>query len=309
VGTRGSRLALWQADHVRSLIAGPSEVVVIRTSGDRLKDAPLQGQSTTGFFTREIEKALLGRRVDLAVHSLKDLPVEQPEGLVLGAILERHDPGDVLLVGPDAHDPSLALPVRRGARVGAGSLRRRSALLAYRPDLEPVLVRGNVETRVRKAVQGLVDAIVLARAGLVRLGLDPSPLVAYDLSPEGWIPSPGQACVAVEVRQEDVRTRDLARRIDHAGSRACVELERRLLAMAGGGCHAPFAAWARAAHVTGGFDVSVGAPASDGSWRGLHLCGTAAEVEAEARKWFGSGCEPSLNWNEEGLCRAARPWF
>lgn len=303
VGTRGSTLALWQAGWVRSLLDAKSEICVIRTSGDRLADVPLQGRSTMGFFTREIEAALVDGRVDLAVHSLKDLPVTQPDGLVLAAILERHEPSDVLLVRPEAHDPARALPVREGARCGAGSLRRSSALREIRPDLEPVLVRGNVPTRVRKTVGGEVDAIVLARAGLERLELDTSPLVAYEIDPERWIPAPGQGAVAVELRSTDASVRDLVARLDHGPTRACVELERRLLVHAGGGCHAPFAAWVRDA--PGGVEARVGAPSRDGAWRTMLFCGTRQEVESDAHRWFDEGC-PGAGPDHEGICRRVK---
>ncbi len=308
LGTRGSRLALWQAEWVRSQLEAPCEITIIKTSGDQLGDVPLQGQSTMGFFTREIESALLERRVDMAVHSLKDLPVEQPEGLVIGAILERHDPSDVLLVRPQAHDASLAIPVRRGARVGAGSLRRSSTLRALRPDLEAALVRGNVPTRVRKTVDGDVDAIVLARAGVARLGLDVSPLVMYDLDPATWVPAPGQAAVAVELRSGDLDALRAVAGLDHAATRSAVELERRLLVLAGGGCHAPFAAWVSDAGGADAVQASVGAPAGDGSWRLRCFTGPADRVEREARQWFEQGCPgPGGTMSDEGICAPARP--
>ncbi|MBW2260828.1 MAG: hydroxymethylbilane synthase [Deltaproteobacteria bacterium] len=307
LGTRGSRLALWQAEWVRSQLTAPCEIEIIKTSGDQLKDVPLQGQSTMGFFTREIERALLERRVDLAVHSLKDLPVEQPEGLELGAILERHDPNDALLVRPEALDASLPLPVRRGARVGAGSLRRSSTLRALRPDLEAVLVRGNVPTRVRKTVDGDVDAIVLARAGIARLGLDVSPLVMYDLDPATWVPAPGQAAVAIEVRSADAFVLEAVSCLDHAATRSSVELERRLLVLAGGGCHAPFAAWVCDAGGAGVVQASVGASARDGTWRLQRYTGPAVQVEEAARSWFEQGCPgPGESMSDEGICAPAR---
>jgi hydroxymethylbilane synthase len=308
LGTRGSRLALWQAEWVRSQLDAACEITIIKTSGDQLKDVPLQGQSTMGFFTREIERALVEKRVDLAVHSLKDLPVEQPEGLELGAILERHAPNDVLLVRPEALDASLAIPVRRGGRVGAGSLRRSSMLQALRPDLEAALVRGNVPTRVRKTVEGEVDAIVLARAGIARLELDVSPLVMYDLDPVTWVPAPGQAAVAIEVRSGDRAALEAVTGLDHADTRASVELERRLLVLAGGGCHAPFAAWVRDPGAADAVQASVAAPASDGTWRLRRFTGPAERVEAEAREWFDRGCPgPGESLSDEGICAPARP--
>lgn len=309
IGTRGSDLARWQAGWVSDRVQAPTEIVVIKTSGDRLKDVSLQGQSTMGFFTREIERALLADEIDLAVHSLKDLPVEQPEGLVLASISQRHDVQDVLLVRPWAHDPDRPIPVKPGSKVGAGSLRRKFALGALDAQLEPVLVRGNVPTRVRKTESGVVDAMIIARAGVSRLGLDVAPLVPYDLDPDVWIPAPGQACLAVEIRQDDAHTREAVRPLEHGPSRQCVELERRLLALSGGGCHAPFASWARPVDGEGQLQVSVGAPSPDGVWRTARFTGSVQQVEAEARRWFGSGCpETDDSTTQEAPCRPARPW-
>lgn len=309
IGTRGSKLALWQAERVRSLLGVAAEIVVIKTSGDQLKDVPLQGQSTMGFFTREIERALGDHEIDLAVHSLKDLPVEQPDNLVLAAILERHAPSDLLLVHPAVHDPEQELPVALGSRVGAGSLRRSQSLGALRGDLEAVLVRGNVPTRVAKTVRREVDAMVIARAGVERLGLDTSPLLPFELEPTRWIPAPGQAAVTVEVRRDDHRAADALRGLDHGPTRECVELERKLLKLAGGGCHAPFGAWAR---LDGAelMQVCVGAQARDGQWRQAYFRGNAGSVQAEATRWFEAGCaEVEPPEIEEKLCRPARPWY
>ena len=313
IGTRGSRLARWQADRVGSLLSVTSEIVIVQTSGDVHKDVPLQGQPTMGFFTREIERELIEGRVDLAVHSLKDLPVVQPAGLSLGAILERHDPGDVLLVRPEAIADG-PLPVREGARVGAGSMRRRSSLLAIRPDLVPVLVRGNVPTRVSKAAAGEVDAVILARAGIARLGIDPAPLLAFDLDPSAWVPAPGQAAIAVEIREADEAARAAVAPLDHAATRTCVEMERRLLAASGGGCHAPFAAWARPSAPGGspamGTILSMSAPGRNGAWRTVRFDGMPGEIAAMGRDWLSSGCPEDFApaGQEEALCRPARPW-
>jgi len=192
--------------------------------------------------------------------------------------------------------------------VGAGSLRRESALGELRPDLVPTLVRGNVPTRVNKTVEGVVQALVIARAGLARLQLDPTPLLAFDLDPTVWIPAPGQATVSAEVRAGDATTSQIVRSIDHADTRRCVEIERRLLALAGGGCHTAFAAWVRSIG-NGDVEAHVGTPDANGAWVRRAFRGDGDEVLRAARQWFegdrGRGDAPVAG---EETCRPARPW-
>jgi hydroxymethylbilane synthase len=242
LGTRGSPLALWQAEEVeRRLRAGDAglriEREILKTPGDRAQDEALFRIGDKGLFTKDVERALADRRIDLAVHSLKDLPTALAPGLVVGAVLAREDPRDALVsAGPWLHE----LP--RGARVGTSSLRRRAQLLALRPDLRIVEVRGNVATRLAKAERGECEAVVLALAGLLRLGLADRAVEVF--APERILPAVGQGALAVEVREDDARLRELVSKIDHRPTRLAVAAERSLLARLEGGCQVPVGALA-----------------------------------------------------------------
>ncbi len=243
VGTRGSDLALWQANHVadrlRALSQAPAvDLVRIQTAGDRILDSPLSAIEGKAFFTKEIEEALLDDRVDLAVHSFKDLATELPTGLAIGAVLEREDPRDVLLAA-DGDDLD-SLP--SGARVGTSSLRRRALIARRRPDLELVDLRGNVPTRLAKLDAGDYDAIVLAAAGVKRLGLEER-ISAY-LPPQEITPAVAQGAVAVQVRDGDESVGGWVRRLDHPATRAAAAAERALLRRLEGGCQIPVGALA-----------------------------------------------------------------
>ncbi len=249
LGTRTSRLATWQAEHVaRSLEAAWPGVrvdfVPFVTQGDRTLDQPLPEIGGKGLFTLELERALLDGRIDLAVHSLKDLPTADPDGLALGAITERADPRDAWVCPAGLALAGLA----ERAVVGTSSLRRASQLLRQRPDLDVRSIRGNVETRIRKTREGGYDATVLAVAGLDRLGLMGEATAVLDL--DTMLPAPGQAALAVQVRADDPAVRDRVAALDHAETRAAVEAERHFLAALGGGCSAPIAALATTADGT-----------------------------------------------------------
>ena len=238
LGTRGSRLARWQADWVQARLAEhgvAAEIVVIKTRGDAEVDRPLHELEGKGFFTKEIEDALLDRRIDVAVHSLKDLPTQLPAGLALAAVPARHDPREALVGGSALSD----LPP--GARIGTSSLRRVTQLRYLRPDLEVVSLRGNVPTRVRKVEErnGL-DAALLALAGLARLDLAGR---AVPLDPFEVMPAPGQGALGLEIRAGDTATRDALRPLADLHSAQAVAAERAVLAALGGGCQAPVAAW------------------------------------------------------------------
>jgi len=244
IGTRGSHLARWQAgwvaDRLRAVHPGLDVTLVeIKTRGDRDRNSPLAAIGGTGLFTKEIQRALLDSVVEVAVHSLKDLPTEGPPELTLGAIPLREDPADAL-IAPE-HRTLDALPT--GARVGTGSLRRRAQLLHLRPDLRVEGVRGNVETRLNLALDGRLDAVVLAEAGLRRLGLDGR--VTQRLGPPTFLPAVGQGALGIECRAADQATRALLAPLDHPETRRAVVAERRTLAELEGGCMIPLAAWAR----------------------------------------------------------------
>jgi len=244
LGTRGSDLALWQAHHVAGLVAEKlgleCSIEIVKTRGDRIQDVAFRKMEGKGFFTKELQDCLLEDRVDLVVHSLKDLPTEEPDALEVAAIPERADPSDLLLVRPGLLRPSYADPIGLpdGTVVGTSSLRRAAQILARSPKLEIRALRGNVPTRVRKLRDGDYDAILLAAAGVRRLDLDLGDLEESVLAPEIMLPAPGQGALAIEGRAGDPVTSALAELHDTAVAR-CVEAERGLLELLGGGCHLP----------------------------------------------------------------------
>ena len=238
LGTRGSRLAVAQAGQVADALracGAEIEIVIIRTSGDRLADVALADFGGKALFVREIEEALLDGRVDAGVHSLKDMPAELPGGLSLPAYPAREDPRDVLLTRSGGGLDELP----RRARVATSSLRRRALLLARRPDLSIVPIRGNVDTRLRKLDEGLCDGLVMARAGLERLGLKPEH--AHTLAVEEFLPAVGQGILGVEARSADGEIREALRGVDDAGTRMQAVAERAFLRRLGAGCHTPVA--------------------------------------------------------------------
>jgi hydroxymethylbilane synthase len=235
IASRGSQLALWQARWVRERLADlgfESRIEIVKTTGDKITDVPLAQVGTKGLFTKEIEEALLEGRADLAVHSLKDLPTELPKGLQLAAIPEREDPRDAL-----AGKRLAELP--RGARAGTSSLRRAAQLRALRPDLMVEPLRGNLDTRLRKLDEGQYDAIVLAAAGLKRMGW--AHRISEILPPEVMCPAVGQGALAIETREDA----GACQALDHQETRAAVTAERAILAALGGGCQVPMGAHAR----------------------------------------------------------------
>jgi hydroxymethylbilane synthase len=237
IGSRGSQLALWQANHISSILNRSgviNKIQIIKTTGDHLQTASLVQAGGKGLFTKEIEDALLAGTIDLAVHSLKDLPTEMPEGLALAAIPEREDPRDAL-VGRTLDE----LPT--GATVGTSSLRRSSQLRILRPDLRIEPVRGNVDTRLRKLREGQFDALLLAAAGLRRLGLDGE--IASLMPPEEMCPAPGQGALAIQTRVHD-EAFEICKAMGHAPSFFAVSAERAALAALGGGCQLPIGAFA-----------------------------------------------------------------
>jgi hydroxymethylbilane synthase len=246
IATRGSALALWQANHIseRLRAADPAlevELVVLKTRGDKILDRALSEVGGKGLFVKEIEEALLDGRAQIAVHSMKDLPAEMPAPLELGAVPEREDARDALVVASRLGARSVAeLPA--GARVGTSSLRRVCQLKARRPDLEIVALRGNVDTRLRKVEEGELDAIVLACAGLKRLGHGARITAALDVAES--LPAIGQGALAVQCRSDDAETRARLRPLDHAATALAVAAERAFLRRLSGDCKTPLAAHA-----------------------------------------------------------------
>jgi len=238
IGTRGSRLARVQADLVACALTAagtPCEIVPIKTTGDRILDRPLADVGGKGLFTKELEEALLAESIDIAVHSMKDVPVALPPGLAIAAVLARENPADVFI---SAVAGSLrALPV--GARVGTSSVRRAAQLRRARPDLVPVLLRGNVDTRLRKLDDGEMEAVILALAGLKRLGLHAR---AVDVLPtEEWLPSLAQGAVGIEIRAHDSRAAAAVIPLEHAPTAIALACERAFQAALDGSCKTPIA--------------------------------------------------------------------
>jgi len=244
IGSRGSQLALWQANHIAGLLRGHGhavEIEIVKTTGDRLQEVTFAQVGSKGMFTKEIEEALAEGRVDLAVHSLKDLPTELPAPFTLAATPHRVDPRDALI---SIEYPSLAaLP--NGARVGTSSQRRRAQLKSIRPDIEAVEFRGNVDTRLRKLAEGQVDAILLAAAGLERLGK--TEWLRERLDPAQFCPAAGQGALGIETRDDDEETIEAIAFLDHPETRFAVTAERAALAALGGGCQVPIGVHCRRA--------------------------------------------------------------
>ena len=243
LGTRGSRLALTQTGLVRDALAwavpalaAPDaiEIVAIKTTGDAIQDRPLSEAGGKGLFVKEIEEAMFSGRIDAAVHSMKDMPTEQPPGLVISAFLPREDTRDVLIAGEVTRIADLP----KGAIVGTSALRRRALLLHRRPDLEIVTLRGNVETRLAKREAGIVQATILALAGLNRLGMAH---VGAPIPEDEMLPAVGQGAVCIEARADDTRTRGWLAAIDDATTSVCVSAEHAMLAVLDGSCRTPIA--------------------------------------------------------------------
>lgn len=272
LGTRRSDLALTQSGWVARQLGPDVELVGVVTEGDRLVDVPLRsGSLGKGFFTEALETGLLEGTLDLAVHSLKDLPVVDRAGLTIGATPLRESPADLLIVRHEAVDESAdGLPVKKGATIGAASERRQALVRAVRPDVAPQFLRGNVPTRVQRLADGKFDAILLAEAGLRRLGTDLSAFAVYRLDPMDWPSAAGQGSLAVQCRAGDERVLSRLRTIHHAPTYDAVVAERQWLSVMGGGCTVPFGAvildgrWAAGLEKDGKFRVRRGTNPADG---------------------------------------------
>ena len=240
IGTRGSMLAKWQAEFIRKKLfaaAGvEAEIVIIKTAGDKMQQMPLNKIGGKGIFIKELEEALLEESIDLAVHSVKDIPTDTPSRLSFPVVCRRDDVRDCLVGATLAN-------LRQGARVGTGSLRRQAQLLHLRPDLDIRDLRGNVDTRLRKVESGEYEAIMLSKAGMDRLGL--SQRISETLSPDVCMPAVGQGAIAVECRLKDTEAADVLVPLDDAETRSAIIAERALLGAVHGGCQVPLGAWAR----------------------------------------------------------------
>lgn len=243
IGTRGSLLAKWQAEFVRKRVFAATgvepEIVIVKTSGDKMLHAPVAQIGSKGVFTKELDEALLEEAIDLAVHSVKDIPTEIPSRLMVPAVCKRDDVRDCLVGSTLAN-------LRQGARVGTGSLRRQAQLRHIRPDLDLRDLRGNVDTRLRKVESGEYEAVVVSKAGLDRLGF--SQRISEVLSPEVCMPAVGQGAIAVECRLKDREAEELLAPLDDAETRGAVIAERALLGALHGGCQVPMGAYARVEH-------------------------------------------------------------
>ncbi len=242
IGTRGSKLALWQANYTQQLlkdIGVEAELVIIKTQGDKIQHLGFDKLEGKGFFTKEIEDALLRGDIDMAVHSMKDMPTASAEGLVLTAVSYRANPADCLLIRKDKVDRSQTLKMVENPIVGTSSARRKAQMRHIRPDVQLEDIRGNVPTRINKLRNGDFDAILLAAAGLERLDLDVSDLECIQLNPREFVPAPAQGVLAWQCCANDKSTRRILKKIHQSNVSACTNVERKVLQLLEGGCHMP----------------------------------------------------------------------
>jgi len=246
IATRGSRLALRQSGMVQALLKEQSgldsELMIVKTKGDRIQDVPLSQVTGTGFFTREIEQTLLDNKADIAIHSLKDLPIIQPPGLNLTAIVKREDPSEVIITRAENIDDDKPLHLKANLTIGTSAIRRKAQINAIRPDLNVKELRGNVTTRIEKVRSGEYDAIMIAYAGLKRVGVDLDDLVKCVLDTDEFVPAPAQGALAVETRSENSDVYNGVAKINDPYTVTAVNAERQLLLLCGGGCHLPLGA-------------------------------------------------------------------
>lgn len=248
IGTRGSELALWQANHIKDKLAAigvASELKIIKTQGDIVQHLRLDKLEGKGFFTKELEEELLNGSIDLAVHSHKDLPTQHPEGLIIAAVSEREDPSELLIIHKDCVDVKKRLSLKHNATVGTSSNRRKAQLNGMRPDLEFADLRGNVITRIEKLRNENYDAIMLAKAGISRIGLDLSDFHVEEIPPVEIVPAPAQGVLAVQIRETDRELYDVLQEIHDEGVAEAIGVERRVLRQFDAGCHAPLGCYCR----------------------------------------------------------------
>jgi hydroxymethylbilane synthase len=242
IGSRGSDLALWQANHVKRQleeIGCDVEIKIIKTRGDQIQHLSFDKMEGKGFFTKEIEDALLKKDIDLAVHSHKDLETESPEGLTIACVSERESPADLLLIRKESVSKEHKFEVKENAVVGTSSARRKTQLLHHRPDVTINDLRGNVPTRIDKLRSGNYDAIILAKAGVDRLQLDLSDLHVYTFNPKEFVPAPAQGVLGLQIREKDHSLAEVLNKINHEDVQKRIKIERKVLNLMDGGCQLP----------------------------------------------------------------------
>ncbi len=246
IGTRGSKLALWQAHDLQAqlkAIGEDTELVIIKTKGDQIQDIGFDKIEGKGFFTKEIEDALLSSDIDIAVHSMKDLPTEMVEGLSIAGLSSRANPADLLIIKKSSVDTSRALKLKEGAKIGTSSIRRKVQLQHFDPSVECVDVRGNVPTRLTKLDTQDYDAIVLAAAGVERLGIDLDKYHIVEFNPKEYVSAPAQGVIAYQCRSSDKPTRRVLKKIHSADTALCTNVERTVMKIMDGGCQLPLGAY------------------------------------------------------------------
>ena len=242
IGSRGSDLALWQAHFVKDALqklGHQIDIKIIVTQGDKIQNLSFDKMEGKGFFTKEIEEALLNKEIDLAVHSHKDLETTNPTGLTIGAVSYREKPTDLLLIRKESSVENKTIPVKVNAVIGTSAARRKTQLMRLRPDCSIKDLRGNVPTRIQKLRDGLYDAIVLATAGVERLKLDLSEFIAYEFKPDQFIPAPAQGVLALQIREVDLELKNALKEIHHTDVAESIAIERNVMKLMQGGCQLP----------------------------------------------------------------------
>ena len=290
IGTRGSDLALWQANFVKSELEKLGcniEIKIIKTQGDKIQNLSFDKLEGKGFFTKEIEDALMNKSVDLAVHSHKDLETNQPKGLEIVAVSERENPSDILLIKKNAFSPSKLLSIKEGAIIGTSSARRKALLKAFRSDIKIKDLRGNVPTRINKLREENYDAIVLANAGVSRLEIDLSEFQVEILKPQDFVPAPAQGVLGLQIRTNDDETRKYVSQLNNASVKSIINIERGVLNKLNGGCQLPLGVYAE--KINNKYEVWTALGQEDGSMRRIQSTfdsedGAADSIVAELKK-------------------------
>ena len=249
IGTRGSDLALWQANFVRESLeklGNNVEINIIHTQGDKIQDLSFEKLEGKGFFTKELEQALLNKEIDLAVHSHKDLETTSPKGLIIAAVSDREDPAELLLIRKDSVNKNCKWQLKQNAVIGTSSARRKSLILAFRNDLEIKDLRGNVPTRIQKLRDRKYDAILLAKAGANRLKIDLSDLNCVTLDPKEFVPAPAQGVLGLQTRIDDMELRTILEQLNHTQTKQIIDIERGVLKNMEGGCQLPLGVYCTA---------------------------------------------------------------